>query len=68
LTDERFKCPDSSEGGKWYITDPRAEQTAINKKNDTWAARMQPASIIYSLVQSANRQRNGKGGLSTAFA
>jgi hypothetical protein len=36
LTDDRFKCPDSNEGGKWYITDPRAEQTAINKKNDAW--------------------------------
>ncbi len=36
LTDDRFKCPDSNGGGKWYITDPRAEKNAINKKNDAW--------------------------------
>jgi len=36
LTDDRFKCPNSNDGGRWYITDPRAEQNAINKKNDAW--------------------------------
>lgn len=36
LTDDTFKCPNSNDGGKWYITDPRAEQIAINKKNDAW--------------------------------
>lgn len=36
LTDDRFKCPDSNEGGRWYITDPRAERDAINTKNKLW--------------------------------
>jgi hypothetical protein len=36
LVDDRFKCPNSNSGGSWYITDPRAEQAAINKKNAEW--------------------------------
>jgi hypothetical protein len=36
LTDDRFKCPNSNEGGRWYITDPRAEQAEINEKNAAW--------------------------------
>ena len=36
LTDDRFKCPDSNGGGRWYITDPRAERKAINDKNAAW--------------------------------
>lgn len=36
LTDNRFKCPDSKDGGRWYITDPRAERSAINVQNDAW--------------------------------
>ena len=36
LTNDTFRCPNSNDGGKWYITDPRAEQIAINKKNDAW--------------------------------
>jgi len=35
LTDDRFKCPNSNGGGYWYITDPRAEQKAINEQNGT---------------------------------
>ena len=33
LTDDRFKCPNSNDGGRWYITDPRAERDAINARN-----------------------------------
>ncbi len=33
LTDNTFRCPNSNGGGRWYITDPRAEQKAINAQN-----------------------------------
>lgn len=35
-SDARFKCPNSNSGGSWYITDPRSEQAAVNKKNSEW--------------------------------
>ena len=36
LVNDTFRCPNSNDGGKWYITDPRAEQAAINKMNAAW--------------------------------
>jgi len=34
-TDETFTYPDSNDGGKWKITNPKAEQRAIQEMNDS---------------------------------
>lgn len=36
ISEGRFRCPNSNGGGAWYVTDPRAEQSAINQKNALW--------------------------------